>query len=78
MIDLLAWILALASHAGIAALAYAAGKRRMAARNAAHAECVECTHRTPKQDVSGAQAAARSHRAETGHLVLVVAKHGPA
>lgn len=73
MIDVLAWIIAAASHVGAGYIGAAIVKRRMAAKNAAHAECVECTHRTGKTAVSDAQAAARSHRADTGHLVLVVA-----
>jgi len=73
MLDVIAWTLALGSHVGAGYIGVAIGKRRMAARNAAHAECVECTHKTPKAAVSDAQAAARSHRADTGHLVLVVA-----
>lgn len=73
MLDVFAWILAIASHVATGAVAYGIGKARMAARNAAHAECVECSHKTGKKALSAAQAAARSHRAETGHLVMVVA-----
>jgi hypothetical protein len=59
--------LAIGTGAGIAI-----GWARMAARNAAHAECVECPHHTAKSDVRTAQGAARAHRAETGHMAIVV------
>lgn len=68
----LALCLIIAAAIIAAAAGFAAGCRRMAARNAAHAECVECPHHTPKSDVRAAQGAARAHRAETGHMAIVV------
>lgn len=75
MIDFLFYLAAWALGAAVG-YAYAAHKNR--ARNAAHVECVECTHRTGKTALRDAQSAAQAHRAETGHIALVVAKYGPA
>lgn len=55
---------------------YAAGCRRTIARNAAHVECLGCSHIGPDKALRAAQLAAQAHHRETGHVAMVVSKHG--
>lgn len=53
---------------------YVAGCRRTTARNAAHVECLGCSHIGPDTALRDAQGAARAHHADTGHIAMVVSK----
>lgn len=71
MIDALLTIAAtLAATAG----GYVAGCLKTTARNAAHVECLGCAHIGPNTALRAAQRAAQAHRADTGHIALVVSK----
>lgn len=76
MIEALAAILPLAGMAATAWLGYVAGCRKTTARNAAHVECLGCSHIGPDTALRAAQVAARAHHTETGHVAMVVSKHG--
>lgn len=53
---------------------YVAGCHRTIARNAAHVECLGCSHIGPNTALRAAQGAARAHREATGHVAMVVSK----
>lgn len=76
MIELIAAILPIAGMAATAWLGYAAGCRKTTARNAAHVECLGCSHIGPNTALRAAQLAAQAHHRATGHVAMVVSKHG--
>lgn len=72
-IALALWLIATAAGIGYAA-GFVYGSHKTAARNAAHVECLGCSHIGPNKALRAAQKAAQEHRAETGHVALVVSK----
>ena len=61
-------ILQTAAMFAFAAGGYVAGCHRTIARNAAHVECLGCTHRGPDTALRAAQLAAQRHHADTATL----------
>ena len=69
-------LLTIAATIAAATGGYVAGCHRTTARNAAHVECLGCTHRGPDTALRAAQLAAQRHHADTGHIAMVVSRHG--